>query len=480
MVCESARHESRNGSIQMACVVQSSDATRSWCCDGAQLVNDDWLPICSVDPPMDLQQTDRGFTTDLGPSIFLPLWRIWHEVAKVGIADRVVVNYGARDGRNDDPTYTLFNHYNATGLAVEASAKYKSALPNNLPGAKVLCPVFVTPENAVALIEQHGFATDFDVFKLDIDRCEGHLLDLVLERFTPKIIMVEVNQYLPPPFLLGEYCGLSVRPVPGGGTRPATSDFSSNCMWGSSAAYVYRVVQRNGDYRLLQFDWPDLIFVHRKYAHAFSSRLPDDVATVFATGAAHARQFYHRYVHQDVGIAGWARLHGQLRDYQRRTGQHSTVVLGSCEQWHGHLQRGSAGMYDALLALRRWTASAVASSQPVTVGLAPELAPRRNGTLQLGSILAHAFNRSAFCGFGSQLRLAKHPTHGDECVDLRHELVGGDYYGHTNPAMTMPFNVSPCPRGCVPARGVMRCAAEHEARQHGKQVVDQPCRVFPS
>ena len=54
------------------------------------------------------------------------------------------------------------------------------------------------------------------------DRCEAHLLDLILAppttnvggssstHFRPKIIQIEVNQYVPPPYVLGEYCGLGL------------------------------------------------------------------------------------------------------------------------------------------------------------------------------------------------------------------------------------------------------------------------------
>ena len=50
----------------------------------------------------------------------------------------------------------------------------------------VECPLFITPSNAVSLMRDRNIPHDVDVFKLDIDRCEGHLLDLVLQVTDPQ------------------------------------------------------------------------------------------------------------------------------------------------------------------------------------------------------------------------------------------------------------------------------------------------------
>ena len=199
-----------------------------------------------------------GQTDDLGPSIFLPLSRVWDEVASkpsfTRQLNRVAVNFGARDGKDDDPLYPLFHDRKFTGLAVELSRSQCSKLRRNLRGVDVECPVGVSPQNVVGLMTTHRIPVDLDVLKLDIDRCEGHLLDIILGSFSPKIINIEVNQFIPPPYMLAEYCGLEARsafqkgqdgPIWKSLLNVSSSHGArrcSGCGWGSSAAYVHRLV----------------------------------------------------------------------------------------------------------------------------------------------------------------------------------------------------------------------------------------------
>ena len=81
------------------------------------------LPICALDPPMRMHLEGSRAARDLGPSIFLPLIRIWDEASRLHSTrmNRVAVNYGANDGKTDDPIYPLIRERGFTGIAVEGA-----------------------------------------------------------------------------------------------------------------------------------------------------------------------------------------------------------------------------------------------------------------------------------------------------------------------------------------------------------------------
>ena len=56
---------------------------------------------------------------------------------------------------------------------------------------------------------------------------------------------------------------------------------------------AFDIVRPHG-YRLLQYDWPDAVFVHRNYAGAFPC-FTDDFMRTYWVGYVHARAHYRRF-----------------------------------------------------------------------------------------------------------------------------------------------------------------------------------------
>ena len=342
----------------------ASPNANSWCCNSGMLVNDDRYPICAVTPIA--AATNEQLITggqhghDLGPSVFLPLTRVWDELAlqNLSLMNGVGINLGARDGKVDDPLYPLSRSRGMRVIAFEYQARFCPSLRKHLPNGTISCPTRLLPDRIVEQLRATGAPADADVLKIDIDSCDAQLLDLLLQGgFNPKVIQIEVNQYMPPPLLLGRNCGLDLA-----GGAPA-SPSRANCLFGSSAAYVDRIMSaagergtaasESGGYRLLQYNWPDLVYVRADWAARFSRRLPSDVGTVFEIGIAHARKHHARYRGQIV------------RDYGPSDSR--------CDAWGGLLEQGRQGMYKALHLLKElvnetgdWTLRS-----GVTVGIDP-------------------------------------------------------------------------------------------------------------
>ena len=339
-------------------------------------INDDIYPICAVDPPLPLQLTTRNgqANNDLGPSVFLPLVAVWDAIAaKFGTdaMNRYAINIGGNDGKTDDPVYELYANRHFDGLVFEGNAMYAESLRNNLGPLQgriaIECPRYFSPSTGLDDLSKHGAPLDPDVLKIDIDRCDAQLLDLVLERYKPKIIIIEVNQYIPPPLVVAEYCDYSTDPVRNGTSmsppcHPSVAKPGSpkipTCIWKSSAAYVYQVVMRASRdkekaYSLIQMDWPDLVFVRLDLADGvFSDRLPRDLWTVWRNAIAWVSAHYKRYSN---GLAECAGLEQTVAD-------------------------GRTGIYRAFLQLKGVAEKhgCLVSDQPWTFGIDVSLAPNRN------------------------------------------------------------------------------------------------------
>jgi len=57
----------------------------------------------------------------------------------------------------------------------------------------------VTPQNIVPLLEAYEIEPEFGVLSLDIDSYDYWVLDALLARFRPQIIVTEINEKIPPP-----------------------------------------------------------------------------------------------------------------------------------------------------------------------------------------------------------------------------------------------------------------------------------------
>ena len=194
----------------------------------------DW-PIHSVDPP-----ETAGYcklAKDVCPSVFLPLDRIWTELERFAPRHMswYVINVGARDGTTDDPLYPLIKRRpNISGVALEPSKPVFDRLVQNLRPFQYYVPRMegIDPDTAASVLRRGPKPSkgSIDVLKIDIDMCECHILSVLLAEadsyFHAKVIMVEVNQVLPPyvhAFNALSKCGIMCGAGHHGGSEPSAS-----------------------------------------------------------------------------------------------------------------------------------------------------------------------------------------------------------------------------------------------------------------
>ena len=113
---------------------------------------------------------------------------------------RTAVDIGAGDGRTGSNTLALFKS-GWRGVGVEWDARKFAKLAGvyeRLPDVSA-CRLRVTPENVVALLEAYEIEQGFGVLSVDIDSYDYWVLDAVLRRFRPGIVVTEINEKIPPP-----------------------------------------------------------------------------------------------------------------------------------------------------------------------------------------------------------------------------------------------------------------------------------------
>jgi hypothetical protein len=113
---------------------------------------------------------------------------------------RTAVDIGAGDGRTGSNTLALFKS-GWRGVGVEWDARKFAKLAGvyeRLPDVSA-CRLRVTPENIVPLLEAYRVEPDFGVLSVDIDSYDYWVLDAVLARYRPGIVVTEINEKIPPP-----------------------------------------------------------------------------------------------------------------------------------------------------------------------------------------------------------------------------------------------------------------------------------------
>ena len=245
---------------------------------------------------------------DVCPSIFLSLERIWADINALfpSAMSRFVVNIGAKDGVGADPLYPLLLAVpDIGGVFIEPSNEdfprmsehYRSRFPN-----AQLIHAGIDIFNAVELAKgtrregspYPSAASGLDVLKLDIDSCECQILEILMQDpffAHAKIIQIETNHHLPPPLLWRDMC------YDGHHGRSG----NSLDVWGCSAQSAYEIVKGAG-FELLQYDWPDAVFVHRNFSRSVFPCIMDghaDAHSLFLRnywiGLQHARLVYSRF-----------------------------------------------------------------------------------------------------------------------------------------------------------------------------------------
>lgn len=113
---------------------------------------------------------------------------------------RTVVDLGAGDGVRHSNTHALFTT-GWRGLAVDSESKRAAKLARVYRDYEAVFTARcrVSPYNVVPLLEAFEIGTEFEVLSLDIDSYDYWVLDALLSRFRPRIIVSEINEKIPPP-----------------------------------------------------------------------------------------------------------------------------------------------------------------------------------------------------------------------------------------------------------------------------------------
>eukprot|EP00927_Polykrikos_kofoidii_P073632 TRINITY_DN69654_c0_g1_i1.p1 TRINITY_DN69654_c0_g1~~TRINITY_DN69654_c0_g1_i1.p1 ORF type:complete len:371 (+),score=46.94 TRINITY_DN69654_c0_g1_i1:68-1114(+) len=172
---------------------------------------------------------------------------------------RRYVNIGANDGKVDDPLFEYAWRTNASGIAVERDEANCERHRSNLPNVDVVCSE-VTPQNAVDLIA--GFS-DLDILKVDIDSYDCPVLEMLLAAVTAKIVLVESNPSIPPPYKWAMLYHPGLWPFFWSFPQPEEVPIR-----GCSLAFEVELLARFG-FDFLAFGGHDAVFVHRSYRDAW-------------------------------------------------------------------------------------------------------------------------------------------------------------------------------------------------------------------
>jgi hypothetical protein len=137
---------------------------------------------------------------------------------------RTAVDIGAGDGRTGSNTLALFKSgWRGVGVEWDARRFAKlAAVYERLPKVSA-CRLRVTPENVAALLEAYGIEREFGVLSVDIDSYDYWVLDAVLARYRPGIVVTEINEKIPPPIRF------SVSYDPGSTSSATASRASTSC-----------------------------------------------------------------------------------------------------------------------------------------------------------------------------------------------------------------------------------------------------------
>lgn len=113
---------------------------------------------------------------------------------------QTVVDIGAGDGIRRSNTYHLFSN-GWSGLGIEGDdAKFERLKQTYSPFPGVAAnKSMVSPDNVSDILASHSIETEFGVLSLDIDGNDYWVLDAILSKYRPKLIVSEYNEKIPPP-----------------------------------------------------------------------------------------------------------------------------------------------------------------------------------------------------------------------------------------------------------------------------------------
>ena len=114
---------------------------------------------------------------------------------------RHLINIGAHNGKDCDPTYALVKDWHYAGVMFEPGGNQMDILRSLLPQGNISkVETYVNPDTIeLWLGSDPNFLKDVDVVKVDIDSYDCDLLGALLQVADPKVINLETSFQFPPP-----------------------------------------------------------------------------------------------------------------------------------------------------------------------------------------------------------------------------------------------------------------------------------------
>jgi len=120
-----------------------------------------------------------------------------HEIfRRIGVTDRVFVELGVGDGRENNTAFLLSCGW--SGFWIDGDDRFTAVMERpDIAGSLRGRSAFITKENVGALLADLGVPRSFDLLCIDIDMNTYHVWD-ALRDYTPRVVVVEYNAAIPP------------------------------------------------------------------------------------------------------------------------------------------------------------------------------------------------------------------------------------------------------------------------------------------
>ena len=116
------------------------------------------------------------------------------------VDNQFYVDIGAQDGVLGSQSLG-FAKKGWAGVCYEADpelCEVMSSLYGSMPDVKIR-QGFITPENVCDLLSRDGVPENFGFLNLDVDSYDYFILESLLNKYSPQVICVEINEIIPPP-----------------------------------------------------------------------------------------------------------------------------------------------------------------------------------------------------------------------------------------------------------------------------------------
>jgi hypothetical protein len=124
-----------------------------------------------------------------------------HEIFKrIGLTNKVFVEFGVQDGLESNSTLLLFEHWQ--GLWIEADDLHYKTIQKNFTKSIANSQLkvekqLVTSDNFESILDSQDIPIDFDMLSIDIDS-NDYWVWKSLKRYKPRLVIIEYNAFFPP------------------------------------------------------------------------------------------------------------------------------------------------------------------------------------------------------------------------------------------------------------------------------------------